>query len=294
MRFRYLIAVPFTSHGSRVLKYIESEINGERKTQVLPYEPISMWDFILLRQAFEQIPCFIGLEPMSFYFDNAWVSYERAPDIIEFERIVDTELMATWIAHREESKKIVYAEVKKLAAALSQKSKKQLSASVERFYTNVPRVLSPLMLSTFVDEPLFEQYRLITELIPANLREQIQALVFSSPYTVAWGKEDLALTLHKRILNNWKGDFYVARMHKSTLDSVEKSYLKFMDSLTNSSIYDVIAHRLWTIHIIVQCSEELHYLWGSVATLLSTAISIVGADVAPFLAIQSNEGRRER
>lgn len=289
MRFRYLIAAPFVSHGSRIRNFIESEVGDVRCTRVLPYEPISMWDFALLRHAFEQAPLLIGHDPMRIYFDRGWVCYEGCPDIVEFERLIHSEAMYAWFTLRETSRRDIYAELAELAGALSLKSKDQVSTSVVRFYSRVAPLLSPLIVSIFVDELLFERYRVIDTLMPIHLRDKIQFLVFSSPFTVAWASENLDLTRQKRIVDTWDAGSYVAQMCQSPLDSLGDARANFMDSMTNLGLDDMISNHLWTIHVMVQFSEELHYLWGSLATLLSSAITLAGAPCAPFYATQPNE-----
>lgn len=275
MRFRYLIAVPFTSHGSAI-RDMEVRLAGRwQQVQVTPVVPIAALDFALLRPAFERSPSLIGLPDASFHLEGDTIFYEGFPGVDEFKQLVGRIVIDQWLGRRSSAITVVYRALERLHAAMEISETEVVSKELLSFYATIPQILCPILISVVVDEPVLERYVLLDSLLADEVRLAAMSTTFQSPFTERWAEQPIGLSQHKRVVPRWSGGSYLATPQASSLDDPIRSRMDFFSAMGHLGVQEQITAELWVIHLMVQCSEELHYLWGSVATLLSDALNTV-------------------
>jgi len=149
---------------------------------------------------------------------------------------------------------------------------------IERFYSDALHVLPSLMVSIFIDERVIDRYDVLNHSLPAELRGKMQSLVFSNPYTTAWSTEIRSGSSKKRITDDWRGGSYLARIPANFSGNIETVRGVFETEAARLGLTRELIEELGAVRDMVLCSEELHYLWGSVTTLLSTALTRLARD----------------
>jgi hypothetical protein len=287
LSFRYLILLPFSSHGSVPMRYECEELIDGFRSRVFPRLPLSDLDLRLLGKAFQAIPSLLNRKPDIFRLvDNFGVEYECYTPHSHYRALLIDDTYEAWQRARNTARYAIYANLRVLYDALQGGVLPVIHSVVNQFYSEAPSLLTPIMASVYVDEPVLESYDLLSSVIPSTQQHTVQSAVFTNPFTMAWSNESVTHTNKKRITTGWNEGYYLATQHASDLDEIHVRQSKFEIQLLSLGVSENLVKALRRVREMVLCTEELHYLWGSVATLLSSAITRLhtsrGSDIVLF------------
>lgn len=275
MRFRYLVAVPFEDHGSEALSEVSADSDSVRVTPDCRLGPM---DFVILRRAFELLPTLIGLPEASFSLsEDGVIEYSGFPAHEAFvAAALDPATLARIELERYEQLTGVYTALRGLASALETAGKKGVEAEVRRFAGAVMPALPLMLFSSQCDEPLLRGADSILAKGSYVSSLELRHALYRSPWSLAWAAAGSELSERKRIQAAESRDYYVAE-RACPLDCLRGMSSRLVDLMRRSSDFGRDQRNyLLAAHRVLQMSEELHYLWGSVATTLSCAAARIG------------------
>jgi len=257
-----------------VLRYSVEHRGKHAHIQVYPTQPIGALDFGLLKTVFETAPLLAGREKDSFeHLDQVGVSYITSCGPSEYAELLAPGAFDDWLGRRNRDRRSLYAKLKDLFSSLETVDCDELARKVRQFYADVPAVLPSLIISIFIDEMVLERFDITSRFVAPAIQPSLQSLAFSNPFVSAWSREPSCCASHKRVRSDWIHGFYLARCPQSDLDNVETARSMVIARAMDLGLREEAADEIVRIREVALCCEELHYLWGSMASMLSAAVT---------------------
>jgi hypothetical protein len=273
LKFRHLIAVPFKAHGSDLLLFREEVTISGIETSIIPAARLSALDFSLLKDGFEKIPAeFLSRSPAKFAFDQErnMITYTGFPSTKHiFEYLCCSENLTSLIHKRN----VHVDRLQTLARSFAQNranSDSEWSSTILEFCDSLKAAIPYLLLSTTIDEMVFERAWSVIDEYPEKTRLILHGLVFTSPFT------RLNISYPLNILK-------VKRIHLPTTqffvtEGTQEIYLQLLNrndffAAHAVSIEEPDLTLLWFCKVMYQMSEELAGVWASLISTLSFMIT---------------------
>lgn len=274
MKFRYLIAVPFTSHGSELCLYEEETLTSATKVKIIPAVHISGIDFSLLKRGFESIPVQLLSRPAAeFNFNKEinMITYTGFPSqsILLDYYLCSEKFHSIFIKRNLYIKHLRYL-IKEFSKKVVASSIHELSAFIKQFSDSLTTAIPFLMLSAVIDETVFDKALYRIDKYDEEKRAQLHNLVFKSQFTKFNANYPSNLLKKKRI-HLPTNEFFLANEGENIYRELEITRTAFNEQVTSLGVGEV--NLLWFCKLIYQISEELYGLWASLISFLSFMIT---------------------
>ncbi|MFF9173033.1 hypothetical protein [Streptomyces sp. NPDC014793] len=276
MRFRYLIAVPFESHGSEIVSFRGDERpEGVVSASVVPAASIGALDFRLLEPAFAEAPVLVGLPRAAFRFDapKNVIEYSGLPTPRTcWTRLLnDQGLCDRWLTRRRAAVDTLRSLLLELSTAIQCKEPAQLLRLVRVVAAHIAASGASMLLTSLFDEYAFEEAEGILQKAPdVESRAALARRVMTSPHSLTYLVVPPDLLLLKRIRIPLHEAFVLPTpsAEPETVPEKVQGARRGFEWLASEEL-----RRLHLVRMVYDASEELSVLWISVVSLLSAGLT---------------------
>ncbi|MEV4230503.1 hypothetical protein AB0J81_26100 [Streptomyces bobili] len=278
MRFRYLIAVPFESHGSEIISLSKDEgPEGVVSASVVPAATVGALDFQLLEPAFAAAPLIVGLPRASFRFDvpRNVIEYSGIPTPRTcWSRLLnDQRLCDHWLTRRRAAVDALRLLLLELGKAIQYGQSIEVLRLVRSVTAHIATSGAGILLTSLFDEYAFEEAEEILGKAPdAETRAVLTRRVLTSPHSLTYLTVPPNLLQLKRIRIPLHETFALPPLAAAPDDLTEvvRCGAPEFEWLAGEQL-----RRLRLVRTVYDASEELSVLWISVVSLLSAGLTIL-------------------
>ncbi|MFJ9833838.1 hypothetical protein ACIRU2_21035 [Streptomyces sp. NPDC101169] len=270
MRFRYLIAVPFESHGSDITSLSSDEgPAGLVSASVVPAATVGALDFQLLEPAFTEAPVLVGLPRAAFRFDATKnvIEYSGVPTPRTcWTRLLDDQqLCDRWLTQRRTAVDTLRSLLPRLGDAIKCGQQAAVLRMVRVVAAYIAATGASILLTSLFDEYAFEDAEEILRKAPdAEARADLTRRVLTSSHSLTYLTVPTKLLQLKRIRTPLHEAFLLPPS-----DTVpEHDTFREFEWLAGEDL-----RRLRLVRMVYDASEELSVLWISVVSLLSVGLT---------------------
>ena len=276
MRFRYLVAVPFADHGSELADLDEND--ARRSVRAVPRRIVSEIDFAILKNAFETMPCLIGRPRAVFRLcDGGAIEYSGFPQADDFVRAaLDPVVFDRVERSRRAGMLATYRHLEELEGALRRRQVPAIDAAAAALLDAMLPFLPAILFSSQCDEPLLRVADSILDRGSLAGGRELRRAVFDSPWSLVWADVGPTASDRKSIGAAKCSEYYLATpVYEEEMPERSANDVKRL-ARESFGMSEHESSRLSIAHFVLQLSEELHYVWGSMVGIMSCAAAAVG------------------